>query len=67
MVGALYDKTGYDILRKKNSVLFLACKAIHDPETECPIRDCSVLYFLLDSGFHPDLYRATSTSTPGHL
>ena len=26
---------------------------------ECPIRDCSVLYFLLHSGFPPNLYGAT--------
>ena len=41
------------------TVVFLACTEKNDPETECPIRDCSVLYFLLHSGFHPNLYGAT--------
>lgn len=68
MTGVMIDKWGwcmwcigalYDAPQNSGLTVFLACTEKNYPETECPIRDCSVLYFLLDSGFHPNLYRAT--------
>lgn len=56
-VGACGVLALYMMLPK--TVVFLACTEKNDPETECPIRDCSVLYFLLHSGFPPNLYGAT--------